>query len=102
MRKYSGRLDQIPDVKVWLEEKEDQTYAALNRSNFYSEANMMIADASSIGTAHMFCEEYLTKQKINFLCMNPGECYISKNRYGEVDTMFRKFFHDCQGSRSDV
>ena len=91
MRKYSGRLDQIPDVKVWLEEKEDQTYAALNRSNFYSEANMMIADASSIGTAHMFTEEYLTKQKINFLCMNPGECYIGKNRYGEVDTMFRKF-----------
>ena len=91
LRKYNGRLDQIPQVKMHLEDKQDQMYAAVNRSNFYNEIYMMIADASSIGTATLYAEEDLARKKINFLCMNPGECYIAENRFGEVDTMFRKF-----------
>jgi hypothetical protein len=91
MRKYSGRLDDIPEVKVWLEDKEDQMYCALNRSNFYSEATMIIADVSSMGTGSLFVEEDIPRKRINFLCMNPGEVYIGENRFGEVDTIFRKF-----------
>ena len=91
LRKYNGRIDQIPQVKVHLEDKEDQLYAAFNNSNFYSEAYMMIGDASSIGTAVLYGEDDLSRRKSTFLCMNPGECYIAENRFGEVDTMFRKF-----------
>ena len=91
LRKYSGRLDEIPWVKVWLEDKEDQMYNAFNRSNFYSEATTMIADVSSIGTATIHVEEDTARQRINFLTLNPGECYAAENRFGEVDTMFRKF-----------
>ena len=91
LRKYNGRIDEIPQVKVYLEDKQDQMYAAINRSNFYSEAYMLIGDASSIGTATLYAEEDIARKKINFICMNPGECYIAENRFGEVDTMFRKF-----------
>ena len=91
LRKYNGRIDQIPQVKEYLEDKEDQMYSAFNRSNFYSEAYMMIADATSLGTATLYCEDDMAGKRINFLCMNPGECYIAENRYGQVDTMFRKF-----------
>ncbi len=91
LRKYNGRIDQIPQVKEYLEDMEDAMYAAFNRSNFYSEAYMMIADASSIGTATLYCEDDISGKRINFLAMNPGECYIAENRYGQVDTMFRKF-----------
>jgi Bacteriophage head to tail connecting protein len=91
MRKYNGRLDEIPDVKVWLEWKEDVLYGAFKRSNFYSETNTMIRDASSIGTASMFAEEEIGRSRINFQVNNPGEIWIAENRYGEVDTVFRKF-----------
>ena len=91
LRKYNGRIDQIPQVKIHLEDREDQLYSAFNNSNFYSEAYMMIGDASSIGTAVLYGEDDIARRKVNFLCMNPGECYIGENRFGEVDTMFRKF-----------
>lgn len=91
LRKYSGRLDEIPWIKMWLEDKEDQMYSAFNRSNFYAEATTMIADVSSIGTATIHIEEDEVRKRINFLTLNPGECYAAENRFGEVDTVFRKF-----------
>jgi len=91
LRKYNGRLDEIPEVKVWLEAKEEVLYSGFQRSNFYGEINSDIRDASSIGTATFYGEEDVPGRKINFMSVDPGQVYIAVNRYGVVDTVFRKF-----------
>lgn len=91
MRQYNGRLDEIPEVKEWLEAKEDVMYSGFQRSNFYSEINTDIRDASSIGTATLYGEEDVPGKRINFLSVDPGQVWIAESRYGVVDTVFRKF-----------
>ena len=92
MRKYDGmRLDEIPEVKIWLEDKQDVMYSAFQRSNFYGEANGLIRDATSIGTATFHPREIISQNKINFDNIHPGQIYIAENCYGAVDTVFRKF-----------
>lgn len=91
MRQYNGRLDEIPEVKMWLEAKEEVLYSGFQRSNFYGEINSDIRDASSIGTATLYGEEDVPGSKTNFLSVDPGQVWIAENRYGVVDTVFRKF-----------
>ena len=71
MRQYNGRLEEIPEVKMWLEAKEDVLYSGFQRSNFYSEINTDIRDASSIGTATLYAEEDIPGSKTNFISVDP-------------------------------
>lgn len=82
--------NKIPEVREWLQEIEFNMYQALNRSNFYNEMWSYIYDGFTIGTAIIYPEEDLTRDRIVFETVHPGEIYIAENKYGEVDIVHRK------------
>lgn len=92
MRAWSGkRMDEYPEVKQWLEECEEVLYAAFLRSNFYDSMPQFLRDGAGLGTATIFVEEDLKKDRIVFTIPHFRECYIAENRFGFVDTNYRVY-----------
>jgi hypothetical protein len=84
-------INAIPEVKKYLQEANEQLFYAFNRSNFYAVAPEYFFDGCSIGTATMYTEEDIGAERIINRVIDPNEVYISPNRYGEIDVLFRKY-----------
>jgi hypothetical protein len=84
-------INAIPEVKKYLQEANEQAFYAFNRSNFYAVAPEYFFDGCSIGTAAMYAEEDIGAERIINKVIDPNEVYISPNRYGEIDVLFRKY-----------
>lgn len=84
-------VNEIPEVKAYLQDAAEQLFYAFNRSNFYSVAPEYFFDGCSIGTATDYSEEDLSNNRIICRVLHPGEVYIAPNRYGEVDVLFRRY-----------
>ena len=91
MRKYNSRVDKIPEIRTFIEDYEYALYNEYQRSNFYDVMPEFISDASSIGTSTIYMEEDSVSAKTIYTVCNPGEVFISTNKYGKVDVLFRKF-----------
>ncbi len=84
-------LNEVDDVRNWLQEYDRRMYLAFRRSNFYSILAEWFRDAGSIGTATLFTEEDLATGKAVHTVIHPREVFIAENQFGEVDTIHRKF-----------
>lgn len=84
-------LMDFPDVRLWIQESEDEMYAELQASNFYDQMHMYIEDGGSIGTATMMIEEDYDEGLTHFSTRHPIENYISENEKGFVDVLHRKY-----------
>jgi hypothetical protein len=84
-------IEDNPDVKAWLQDIEEGMYEEFNRSNFYSVQSEFYDDTLSVGLGTMYPEEDIENERINFTVRHPFEIYIAVNRWGEVDTLFRKY-----------
>ncbi len=82
--KYAG-------VKDWLEQAEKAFYAAVNRSNLYSEAPIFLKDAATFGHTAMLIDEDLNEGRIRYSTRPTPEVYLDVNEYDEVDTVYRSF-----------
>jgi hypothetical protein len=97
MRQWNGkRLDEYPEVKVWLDECEEVQYSAFLRSNFYDLTPEFIYDGLTIGTPTFIIEEDVSRGTIVFTLPHFRECYIAENQYGQVDTLYRKMKLDLK------
>lgn len=91
MRQWGGKtLDEIPDVKEWLESVEEVMYSDFRASNFYEATPMIFRQGGSIGTVSCFCEHDPQSGRIVFFVPHFRECWIAQDRFGRVDTCFRK------------
>jgi hypothetical protein len=84
------QANEIPEVRNWLDEIEFYMYMTLSRSNFYNEMWGYIHDGFTLGTAAMYVEDDIAKERVVFEAVHPGEIFIEENRYGEVDVLHRK------------
>lgn len=92
MRSWSGkRMDEYPEIREWLSDSEDVTWAAFLRSNFYDVIPEFIGDGVTIGTSTLLVEEDLKTDRIVFTCPHFREGYFAENRHGVVDTYFRRY-----------
>ena len=90
MRAWTGkRMDEYPQVKEWLEAKEEVFYSYLQGSNFYDVISEFISDGATPGTAHINIEEEVKTGKVIFTVPHFRECFIAENQYGIVDTNYR-------------
>ena len=78
-------------AKRWLEDTTQQLYWMLENSNFYDAIHEYIMDSGSIGTATIYTEEDVETGRFVFSTRHPIEIVISENRFGEVDTVFRRY-----------
>ena len=86
-----ARLNKVDEVRGWLQEYDRAMYLAFRRSNFYPTLPLYFRDAGSIGTATIYTEEDLATGTQVHTCIHPREVFIDENKFGSVDTVFRKF-----------
>lgn len=84
-------LNDVDEVRAFLQEYDEAMYASYNRSNFYSILNEWFSDAGSIGTAPLYTEENISNGNTVHTPIHPREIFIAENMYQEVDVLFRKF-----------
>ncbi len=82
-------LEKVPEVRLWLQELNEGCFYAFQNSNFYSEMRMFLGDGLSIGTAVIYVEEDIGKNKLCFHTLHPREPFIAENQYREIDTLIR-------------
>jgi hypothetical protein len=85
-------LNEIDEVQQYLQWYDEAMYGEFNRSNFYSVIGEWFRDAGSTGTAPLYVEEDFNRSRAVCTPMHLREIFISENMFGEVDTVFRKFF----------
>jgi hypothetical protein len=88
---HGKKMGQIPEVRRYLDECEEQQYSALNRSNFYDIVPEFFRDGAVPGTAHLISEEDVKEGRIIFTVPHFRECYIAENQFGQVDTNYRVY-----------
>jgi hypothetical protein len=92
MRHWSGkRMDEMPQVRVFLQDCMDVSYAAFNRSNFYDVIPEFIGDGATCGTANLLAEEEVASGRITFTVPHFRENFIAENQWGRVDTNYRLY-----------
>jgi len=92
MRAWSGkRMDEYPEVKRYLQDGEDVSYSAFDRSNFYDAITEFVSDGVVPGTAHLIWEEDVDNARIVYTVPHFRECYIAEDQYGRVDTNYRVY-----------
>jgi hypothetical protein len=84
-------LNSNDEVRLWLQDYDDAMYAAFRRGNFYPSLGLYFRDAGSIGTATVYIEEDIVEGTEVHTCIHPREVFIDEDKYGVVDTVFRKF-----------
>jgi hypothetical protein len=91
LRSGIERFENIPIFRQWLDQAELHLLAALDRSNFYSALGELFPDSGGLGTGIMYMEEDIAAGRVNFSVRHLKECYVSENRWGVVDTLYRVF-----------
>lgn len=84
-------LERKKENAMWLERIEKAMYAELARSEFYQEAGKMMPVGLTIATASMYVEDHPDARCSEYLALHPKEAYIARNRYGLVDTLYRRY-----------
>ena len=84
-------LNEDPEVVAWLQDTEKRIYSTFGRSNFYEAIRPLLEDGTSLGTGYLYPEMDEFTGRIQFTTMHPGECWIAEDKYGKVDTLFRKW-----------
>jgi hypothetical protein len=79
-----------PEIRLWLESIVKALYAALRRSNFYSEIVEFLTDGITFGTGVLYHEENIGDEKIFYKVISPGCVWIDEDAYGRVKTVYRR------------
>lgn len=83
-------LNQLQEVRQYMQDVEHVVYAELAESNFYSEGRTCIEDACCIGTSFLYPEEDLGRRRLVFNAWHPSSVWIAENQYRVVDVLHRK------------
>lgn len=92
-RMADKELDELDEIRQWLQEVDEGMYYAYSRSNFYDASciGSFLRDGDGIGLAAMFPEEIIGERKIGFMVPHPREIWLAEDKYGRPILMHRKF-----------
>ena len=88
----SKELEDNTTVQEWLADMTDEVRKHLDNSNFYDQIHELYLDLGSFGTGILYIEDSDDEdQYINFRACHIREIFIAEDKYGRIDTVFRKF-----------
>lgn len=96
MEPMDRKVFAVPGVRKFFQESTEALHAELNRSNFYGEMTPVLDNGYSIGTSCLYAENDEENDVTNIISLDPGEMYISENKYKRVDTFFRMTWMSAQ------
>lgn len=82
-------LNDLPEVREWLEEWERVLYRAKHQSNYYSEMHKAFMDVGWSGNVVQSIEEDLDNDRIVYRTNHIFEHYFAEDQYGDIDTVYR-------------
>jgi len=91
LKAENTQLMQYSEVRQYFQDVEEQLYSEFNRSNFYDIMSELFHDAGSTGTACAHIDEDVGRERVNFTARHPKEIYLADDRYGVVDTVYRRY-----------
>jgi hypothetical protein len=91
LRAWQSELNDIAEVRAYLQDAEEQIYFALSGSNFYREIYNLMRDGLSIGTGTMLSEENVATDTIVFNTIHPAQIFIAEDQHGLVDVIYREY-----------
>jgi len=90
LRMARPELNEIHEIREWLQAVEQHLYVTFARSNWYDAMSTYFEYGGAVGTAALYSEEDLDEARIVYTVPHPGEIYIAENRYGRVSRVHRK------------
>ena len=88
---YDKKDEDNKEIMQYLKDLSMALYETFLKSNFYDVLAEDIADCSALGTSVVYGDEAAELRRPVYTPLHFREFYISENRYGEVDTLFRDF-----------
>lgn len=91
-RSPDKELQELDEIRLWLQESDEGMYDAYARSNFYDASciGSFLRDGDGIGLATMFIEEIIGSGKIGFMVPHPREVWVAEDKFGNPNLMHRK------------
>lgn len=90
LRFRNRKIEDEKGAKEWIEDTELSLYSIYNQCSFYDAMSEVFPDGIALGTAYLFVEA-AEGEGVVFSPRHHKEMYISENRFGKVDTFYRKF-----------
>jgi len=86
-------LNDVDEVREWLQECDEVMYPAYRKSNFYDShiLGTWLRDGGAIGTATMTCEEIEDRNLCCFQVLHPRSVWLQDDIYGSANLMHHKF-----------
>jgi len=84
-------IQDLPQVKEWLEESDKIIFDTMARSNFYNNTHRCYLEVAIFGTLVMLILEDPEK-RIRTICLPIGSYVLASNFKNEVDTMYREIY----------
>lgn len=83
-------IDEMDEVRKWLQDSAMRMHMGLNRSNFQTEVHELYSDLVFLGTS---AQTVLEDDEVDFRFMTYqiGEIYVKENNKGLIDEVFRVF-----------
>ncbi len=91
LRSANNILDAYRPFRVWIEACDRVVYKAIERSNFYDCTASSFYWGGGIGTTVILMEEDNKKHLVQFSLRHIKEIYLSRDRHGVHDTVYRLF-----------
>ena len=84
-------LENYKEAQIWLEDLVQYFYEIFKANDFYDTVNDNLSDGIAFGLPCLYSENDPKRNRIVYSQRHPIEIYVAKNRYGEYDTVFRKY-----------
>lgn len=89
-RMSNKKLNDLREVKIWLQEAEEVVYMEFSNSNFYREIWPFILYGATIGLGGLNIVDDFLNDRILYPHVNPTQLAISQGQDGRIDTVSRK------------
>ena len=89
-------LDKSRAFRLYASEVEEELYALMRMSTLYEVAHDSVLDAVTVGHTTVYREIEPGTRRVVYTARHPKEVFLSENRYGEVDTVYREFWMEAR------
>jgi hypothetical protein len=89
-RMSNKNLNDVREVRLWLQEAEEAVYAEFSNSNFYREVWPFILHGATIGLGGMNIVDDFLNDRILYPHVAPTQLAISQGQDGRINTVSRK------------
>ena len=99
-RATKNELNDIPQVREWLQEVDERVVEALDRSNFYDLAPVIYRHAVSVETVAVMADRDPQEEACVFSIIPPKEIFVVNDPFGKVEAVYRNYYLSAEQAKN--